>query len=153
MPAHPAAQLARDTALCRTGRLLPPHTRLRSPVTPATGIIVDTDAKDNIHSAVTSSTHERKSKTHIVCKHGRFALRHNTIADDVPIVIVLKAMGVASDQEVRSLSRLARSLDHTRAHAPRRLHAFSLRSIGRSLDRPGPRAPHAPPLHPDLPRR
>ena len=35
-------------------------------------------------------------------QHGKFALRHNTIADDVPIVIVLKAMGVASDQEVTS---------------------------------------------------
>jgi len=78
------------------------------------GIIVDTDAKGNIHSAVTSSTHERKSKTHIVSKHGKFALRHNTIADDVPIVIVLKAMGVASDQEVRAATRHA-----TRRHACR----------------------------------
>lgn len=50
---------------------------------------------------VTSSTHERKSKTHIICKNGRFALRHNTISDDVPVVIALKAMGVTSDQEVR----------------------------------------------------
>ena len=64
-------------------------------------IIVDRDAKDNIHSAVTSSTHERKSKTHIICKAGRFALRHNTMSDDVPVVVALKAMGVTSDQEVR----------------------------------------------------
>lgn len=53
-------------------------------------IIVDRDAKDNIHSAVTSSTHERKSKTHIICKAGKFALRHNTMSDDVPVVIALK---------------------------------------------------------------
>ncbi len=44
-------------------------------------IIVDRDAKDNIHSAVTSSTHERKSKTHIICKAGKFALRHNTMSE------------------------------------------------------------------------
>ena len=57
-------------------------------------IIVDRDAKDNIHSAVTSSTHERKSKTHIICKGGRFALKHNTMSDDLPVVVAFKAMGV-----------------------------------------------------------
>ena len=66
-------------------------------------IIVDRDAKDNIHSAVTSSTHERKSKTHIICKSGRFAIKHNTMSDDLPVVIALKAMGVTSDQEVLQL--------------------------------------------------
>ena len=66
-------------------------------------IIVDRDAKGNVHSAVTSSTHERKSKTHLVCKHGRFAVQHNTMSDDVPIVVLLKAMGVGSDQEVLQL--------------------------------------------------
>jgi DNA-directed RNA polymerase III subunit RPC2 len=48
-------------------------------------IIVDRDQKGNIHSAVTSSTHERKSKTHIVCKHGLFAVKHNTFTDDIPV--------------------------------------------------------------------
>ena len=33
-------------------------------------------------------------------KHGKFYLRHNTFADDIPIMIVLKAMGFESDQEV-----------------------------------------------------
>ena len=66
-------------------------------------IIVDRDAKDNIHAAVTSSTHERKSKTHLICKNGKFALRHNTMTDDIPIVVLLKAMGVTSDQEVVQL--------------------------------------------------
>ena len=37
-------------------------------------IIVDCDAKDKIHASVTSSTHERKSKTHIVEKNGAAAL-------------------------------------------------------------------------------
>lgn len=66
-------------------------------------IIVDRDAKDNIHAAVTSSTHERKSKTHLISKNGKFALRHNTMTDDIPIVILLKAMGVTSDQEIVQL--------------------------------------------------
>ena len=48
---------------------------------------------------MTSSTHERKSKTNITTKNGRVYLRHNTFADDVPIVAVIKAMGVQSDQE------------------------------------------------------
>eukprot|EP00897_Mesotaenium_endlicherianum_P004680 jgi/Mesen1/423/ME000100S10653 len=70
-----------------------------------------------VGASVTSSTTERKSKTNIVVKHGRFLLRHNTFTDDlttlctgfattdiipslVPIVLVLKAMGVESDQEI-----------------------------------------------------
>jgi len=66
-------------------------------------IIVDRDSKDNIHAAVTSSTHERKSKTHLISKNGKFALRHNTMTDDIPIVVLLKAMGVTSDQEIVQL--------------------------------------------------
>ena len=62
-------------------------------------IIIEVDAKGEIGASVTSSTHERKSKTNIVVKHGKFYLRHNTFADDIPIMIVLKAMGLESDQE------------------------------------------------------
>ena len=65
----------------------PPKIRLRSP------------SRLPLHHA----RHERKSKTHIISKNGRFALRHNTMSDDVPIVVLLKAMGVASDQEVVQL--------------------------------------------------
>ena len=85
------------------------------------GIIVDRDAKDNIHSAVTSSTHERKSKTHIICKGGKFALRHNTMSDDVPVVVALKAMGVTSDQEVMQLvgsePKFAQAMAASQVHA------------------------------------
>eukprot|EP00271_Cylindrocystis_brebissonii_P011391 TRINITY_DN2883_c0_g1_i3.p1 TRINITY_DN2883_c0_g1~~TRINITY_DN2883_c0_g1_i3.p1 ORF type:complete len:1136 (+),score=226.28 TRINITY_DN2883_c0_g1_i3:22-3408(+) len=63
-------------------------------------IIIDTDNKGNVHGSVTSSTHERKSKTNIVVKHGKIMLRHNTFVDDVPIVLVLKAMGMECDQEI-----------------------------------------------------
>ena len=62
-------------------------------------IIVGWDTKGNITSAVTSSTHERKSKTHIICKNGLFAVRHNTFGDDIPVVVLLRAMGLTSDQD------------------------------------------------------
>ncbi|GAQ79190.1 DNA-directed RNA polymerase III subunit 2 [Klebsormidium nitens] len=63
-------------------------------------IIIDTDNNGNVMASVTSSTHERKSKTNIIVKNTRIFLRHNTFGDEVPIVVVLKAMGMASDQEI-----------------------------------------------------
>ncbi|KAJ7536311.1 hypothetical protein O6H91_12G064000 [Diphasiastrum complanatum] len=63
-------------------------------------IIIDADSSGNISASVTSSTHERKSKTNIIVKHERIFLRLNTFTDDVPIVAVLKAMGMESDQEI-----------------------------------------------------
>ena len=41
-------------------------------------IIIDTDAKGAVTASVTSSTHERKSKTNIVLgRKGQLCLRHN----------------------------------------------------------------------------
>ena len=40
-------------------------------------IIVDVDSHQQVTASVTSSTHERKTKTNMVIKHGRFLLRHN----------------------------------------------------------------------------
>ena len=57
-------------------------------------IIVELDPKGAVSASVTSSTHERKSRTVITTKHGRIHLKHNTIGDDVPVVAVLRAMGV-----------------------------------------------------------
>lgn len=37
-----------------------------------------------------SSTHERKSKTAIIVKHERIYLKHNSISEDVPIVVAMK---------------------------------------------------------------
>ena len=62
-------------------------------------IIIDTDSAGNVSASVTSSTHERKSKTNIVVRNGRLLLRHNTFSEDVPIIAILKAMGLESDQE------------------------------------------------------
>lgn len=54
-------------------------------------------------ASVTSSTHERKSKTNIVTKQQRLLLRHNAFTEDVNIMVVMRAMGVDSDQEFMHL--------------------------------------------------
>ncbi|KAL1902157.1 DNA-directed RNA polymerase III complex subunit Rpc2 [Ceratocystis pirilliformis] len=67
-------------------------------------VIVEADEKNNIISAsVTSSTHERKSKTYVQFKKDRIVLSHNILVEAVPIVIVLKAMGGLSDLEIMAL--------------------------------------------------
>jgi DNA-directed RNA polymerase III subunit RPC2 len=66
-------------------------------------IIVELDPKKQIQASVTSSTHERKSKTNIVTKAGKIYLSHNSLVDDIPICIVFKAMGIVNDQEIIQL--------------------------------------------------
>ena len=52
-----------------------------------------------------SSTHGGlKSKTYVVTKKGKIYLRHNSIAEDVPIAIALKALGIQSDKEILLLT-------------------------------------------------
>ncbi|KAL0488000.1 DNA-directed RNA polymerase III subunit RPC2 [Acrasis kona] len=63
-------------------------------------IIIDLDSAGNVNGSVTSSTHERKSKTNIIYKNGRIFLKANMFTDLIPIIIVLKAMGCESDQEI-----------------------------------------------------
>ncbi|KAI8097585.1 DNA-directed RNA polymerase III subunit RPC2 [Halteromyces radiatus] len=66
-------------------------------------IIVDTDKKGNIVANVQSSTHERKSKTAIFVKHNKIYLKHNSIAEDIPVTIFMKALGIQSDREIAQL--------------------------------------------------
>ena len=65
-------------------------------------IIVELDAKEQVGCAVTSSTHERKSKTSLLTKAHthRMYLHHNSFTEELPIVVVFKAMGCVSDQEI-----------------------------------------------------
>ncbi|XP_059456105.1 DNA-directed RNA polymerase III subunit 2 isoform X1 [Corylus avellana] len=63
-------------------------------------IIIDTDKKGNINASVTSSTEERKSKTVILMEKGKMYLQLNQFTKKVPIMVVMKAMGMESDQEV-----------------------------------------------------
>ncbi|MCO5550846.1 hypothetical protein L7F22_004339 [Adiantum nelumboides] len=66
-------------------------------------IIIDTDSNGCVAASVTSSTHERKSKTNFLVKHERIYVRLNTFTDDVPIIVVFKGMGMESDQEIVQL--------------------------------------------------
>ncbi|RDL38245.1 DNA-directed RNA polymerase subunit beta [Venustampulla echinocandica] len=67
-------------------------------------VIVEADPKKGIVSAsVTSSTHERKSKSYVLMKKERIVLQHNILQEPIPIVIVLKAMGIQSDHEMLML--------------------------------------------------
>lgn len=67
-------------------------------------IIVETDRKDQLCATVTSSTLERKSKTDIILtRDGRFAVHNNLFATDIPVFVMLKAMGMESDQEIVQL--------------------------------------------------
>ena len=63
-------------------------------------MMVETDRKGNIGCQVTSSTHERKTKTHVITKGTKLYLRHNSFSEDIPVIAVFKAMGVTSDQEI-----------------------------------------------------
>ncbi|TXG71433.1 hypothetical protein EZV62_000012 [Acer yangbiense] len=63
-------------------------------------IIIDTDKKGNINASVTSSTELVKSKTIIQMEKGKVYLILNQFEKKIPIMVVLKAMGMESDQEV-----------------------------------------------------
>lgn len=62
-------------------------------------VIVES-AKGIMQASVTSSTHERRTKTYVIQKKGLMYLRHNTLSEEVPIVFILKALGVKSDKEI-----------------------------------------------------
>ncbi|KAN0065336.1 DNA-directed RNA polymerase III complex subunit Rpc2 [Thecaphora frezii] len=66
-------------------------------------IIVEIDPKKNVQASVTSSTHERKSKSYVLSKHGNIYIKHNSLHEDIPIAIALKAMGIQSDREILQL--------------------------------------------------
>jgi DNA-directed RNA polymerase III subunit RPC2 len=58
------------------------------------------DSKDQAAASVTSSTHERKSRTAIIIKHDKLYMKHNSFGEDMPIAIVFKGMGIETDQEL-----------------------------------------------------
>ncbi|KAJ1934536.1 DNA-directed RNA polymerase III complex subunit Rpc2, partial [Linderina macrospora] len=66
-------------------------------------IIIQVDNKGFMAANVTSSTHERKSKTYVVYKKGALYLKHNSINDDVPLVVAMRAMGMTADKEIAQL--------------------------------------------------
>lgn len=67
-------------------------------------IIVEEDRTGFIGANVTSSTHEKKSKTGVLyAKGGRAVLKHNSLNADIPICVVMKALGIESDREIAEL--------------------------------------------------
>ncbi|KAK7262597.1 hypothetical protein RJT34_30172 [Clitoria ternatea] len=63
-------------------------------------IIIETDKKGNIAASVTSSTEKIKTKTVIVMEKEKLWLQLNQFPKQVPLMVVMKAMGMQSDQEV-----------------------------------------------------
>ncbi|CCF48027.1 hypothetical protein NDA11_002595 [Ustilago hordei] len=67
-------------------------------------IIVEADTKKgSVSASVTSSTHERKSKSYVLTKHGKIFLKHNSLHEDIPIAVAFKAMGIQADREILQL--------------------------------------------------
>ncbi|XP_071901923.1 DNA-directed RNA polymerase III subunit 2-like isoform X1 [Coffea arabica] len=63
-------------------------------------IIIDADKKGCVQASVTSSTAATKSKTVIKMEKEKIYLYLNQFKSKVPIMVVMKAMGMESDQEV-----------------------------------------------------
>ena len=66
-------------------------------------VIIELNPKGDVCASITSSTHERKSRTNIFIKNGKIYMKHNSLSDDIPIVVVLRGMGMQSDQEIVTL--------------------------------------------------
>ena len=65
-------------------------------------VILEEDAK-GVMASITSSTHETKTKSYILMKNEKVYLKNNTLGDDIPIVIVFRAIGVETDVEMVQL--------------------------------------------------
>uniref|UniRef100_A0AC35TZ87 DNA-directed RNA polymerase subunit beta n=1 Tax=Rhabditophanes sp. KR3021 TaxID=114890 RepID=A0AC35TZ87_9BILA len=65
-------------------------------------IMIGRNSKKDLVCEVLSSTADRKSKTLIGTKKGRIYLKHNQMNEDIPIVIIFKAMGIESDYDIIS---------------------------------------------------
>lgn len=63
-------------------------------------ILVGMNSKQELQAEVLSSTEQKKSKTYVVSKRGRYFLRHNQLNDEVLVSIALKAMGIEADVEI-----------------------------------------------------
>jgi len=59
--------------------------------------------KGVIQASVTSHTANVKTKTYVLLKKDQLFLKHNSLNEDIPIVILLRSMGIQSDQELLNL--------------------------------------------------
>eukprot|EP01048_Picozoa_sp_COSAG05_P018671 COSAG05_NODE_2773_length_2659_cov_19.125781_1_plen_289_part_10 len=63
-------------------------------------ILVESDGKGDVTASVTSSTHMHKTRTALIVKNGQIKLKHNSLVEEVPVVVVMKAMGIETDMEI-----------------------------------------------------
>ncbi|CAH1109199.1 unnamed protein product [Psylliodes chrysocephalus] len=61
------------------------------------------EAKYGVQCQVTSSTHEKKSRTNVFVKGNKYYMGHNTFTDPILISVVFKALNVINDQEICEL--------------------------------------------------
>ncbi|KXT05991.1 hypothetical protein AC578_368 [Pseudocercospora eumusae] len=60
--------------------------------------------KGVIQASVTSHTANVKTKTYVLLKKGHIYLKHNCLSEDIPVAVMLRAMGVQSDHEILLLA-------------------------------------------------
>ena len=60
--------------------------------------------KGIIQASVTSHTANVKTKTYVLLKKSTIVLKHNSLNEDIPVAIVLRAMGIQSDEEIMLLA-------------------------------------------------
>jgi DNA-directed RNA polymerase III subunit RPC2 len=65
-------------------------------------IMINRNMKKEFYCEVLSTSQDRKSKTYVISKKGRYYLKHNQLADDIPIAIIFKSMGYESDHFIAS---------------------------------------------------
>ncbi|CAH0557616.1 unnamed protein product [Brassicogethes aeneus] len=61
------------------------------------------EGKFGIQCQVTSSTHEKKSRTLVFSKGNKYYMGHNIFTDPIPVSIIFKAMDVIADREICEL--------------------------------------------------
>lgn len=63
-------------------------------------VIIEADDHGNILAHVQSKTHYSISKCSVMFKKGKIVMTHRSFVEDIPIVILLKALGLESDQHI-----------------------------------------------------
>eukprot|EP01052_Picozoa_sp_SAG31_P054234 SAG31_NODE_14323_length_814_cov_0.720280_1_plen_192_part_10 len=66
-------------------------------------ILVETGGKGDLTASVTSSTHTVKTRTALIIKNGQIKIKQNSLAEEIPVTVVMKAMGVETDLEIVQL--------------------------------------------------
>ncbi|XP_056630933.1 DNA-directed RNA polymerase III subunit RPC2 [Diorhabda sublineata] len=61
------------------------------------------EGKYGVQCQVTSSTHEKKSRTNVFVKGNKYFMGHNTFSDPILISVVFKALNIINDEEICNL--------------------------------------------------